>query len=117
MLVTETWVVTLIIQAMGGSSGLVLDKASILRLLRLMRLTRLTRLMRAVPELLFMMKGMLEATRSVACTLALLILILYVFGITLKQLSDGTPMGKRFFGTVPDAMYTLLFNATFLDNV
>merc|ERR1711972_886480 len=47
----------------------------------------------------------------------MLVSILYVFGIVLRQLSDGTKMGSKYFHSVPGAMYTLLFNGTFLDSV
>merc|ERR1719401_1373518 len=115
MMVVETWIVTIIVTLTGGSSGGDLGMISVLRILRLTRLTRLTRLMRAVPELLFMLKGMLEATRSVLWTLALLVALLYVFGITMCQLSADTKFGKKYFDGVAASMYTLLLDGTFLD--
>jgi len=117
LMITETWIMSLVVVVATEANGIGLEKVTILRLLRLVRLTRLTRLMRAVPELLFMLKGLLEATRSVACTLSLLLAILYVFGIIMRQLSEGTNMGKTYFHSVPAAMYTLLLNGTFLDSV
>merc|ERR1719422_362308 len=123
MMVLETWVVTIIMLAQSGSGssgGSGVGDASILRmarLLRLSRMARMVRLFRAMPELLILVKGIIAATRSVFFTLILLFALLYVFAIALRQLTDGTPVGTEHFKTVPDAMYTLLIDGTFMDNL
>lgn len=121
LMVIETWILTVTIALMdSGRHGSGLQNTSLLRLLRIMRLSRLSRmvrLLRAFPELLFMMKGLLAAARSVACTFALLVGVLYIFGIAFTQLSDGTIFGDKYFQTVLDSMYVLLMAGTLLDNV
>jgi len=119
MMVMETWCITIVMVAVGGGGEALVD-TSMLRLLRLMRLTRISRmvrLLRAMPELLFMLKGMMAATRSVFFTMTLLILVLYVFGIICRQLADGTVMGAKYFPTVMTAMYSLSIHAALLDGV
>jgi hypothetical protein len=115
LMVVETWVITVVIVLFSGD-GVGLN-ISILRLLRLVRLSRLSRIIRAVPELSFMVKGVLEAARSVAGAMFLLLGFLYVFGIVLRQLSDGTDMGKRNFSSVPHSVFTLFARATLLDGI
>merc|ERR1719182_628212 len=79
LMILETWIMPVVksYQTDEGENSQ-LSQLSILRLLRLLRLTRMVRLMRAVPEILVLIKGMLAATRTVASTLALLILFLYI---------------------------------------
>mmetsp|Transcript_76919 Transcript_76919/g.135525 ORF Transcript_76919/g.135525 Transcript_76919/m.135525 type:complete len:655 (-) Transcript_76919:121-2085(-) len=120
MMVLETWVMTAVMLLLGGGGGGGLGNASILRLVRLMRLSRMARmarLLRAMPELMILVKGMAAAMRSVMFTLVLLVGLLYVFGIAFKQLADGTEAGTLYYPTVPDAMYTLLLDGTFLDSL
>jgi len=120
MMVMETWVMTAILFASGGGAAGGLGNASILRmarLLRLSRMARMVRLFRAMPELLILMKGIVAATRSVFFTLLLLVILLYVFAIALRQLTDGTEMGEAHFSTVLASMYTLLIDGTFMDNL
>lgn len=123
MSVVDIWILTFISSIVGfsqGNSGNALRSTSLLRLMRLfrlMRLSRMVRLMRALPELVFMVRGMLAATRSVFITMVLLFCILYCFGVAFRQLSSGTDMGEEFFGTVLESMYTLLIAGTLLDNV
>merc|ERR1719375_2761988 len=114
-MIGESWIMPL---AMPASSGGGMGDASMLRLLRLLRLTRMARLFRSVPELLTLLKGMAAATRSVFSTLALLILLTYVFGIIFKQQSEGAGEEvEELFGTILEAMWNLLLSGTLLDNI
>jgi len=118
MMVWETWVMTFLIAVVGGSVGVDPSKSSILRLFRLLRLTRMARmvrLLRAMPELMILIKGMVAAFRSVFFTLCLLVIILYVFGIMFRQLTEGTELGEEHFSSVTVAMNTLLMDATLPD--
>jgi len=118
MMAMETWVMSVVMLCIGGSSGT--GDASILRvarLLRLSRLARMARLLRALPELMIMIRGMVAATRSVFFTLCLLIIVMYVFAIAFTQLCAETPMGEKYFPTVPSSMFTLLIYGTLLDNI
>lgn len=112
----DTWVFPLLVSSFGGSSALGLD-ASVFRLLRLSRLSRIFWVARVVPEVVFILKGLAQATRTVSCTMVLLLSVVYSFGIVLKQLSLGTLMGEEYFATVPRAMYTCLMAGTLLDDV
>lgn len=120
MMVLETWVMAIVMVAMGAGAGAGLGDASILRLVRLLRLTRMARmarLLRTMPELLIMIKGIVSATRSVLLTLCLLAIILYVFGIAFRQLTEDTGVGNRHYDTVLASMNTLLLYGTLLDGV
>lgn len=93
-----------------------LGDASILRLVRLIKLVRIARLahlLAAIPELLILVKGISLATRSVAVTLCLLVLVIYVFGIAFVQLTFGTQLGDAYYSTVGHSMSTLLLHGCF----
>jgi voltage-gated sodium channel len=119
MMVMETWCVTLLMIVMGGggSGSSPMANASILRILRLLRLSRLARMLRSMPELLILIKGMAAASRSVFFTMCLLLLVIYIFAIIMRQLSDGSEAGAKYFESIPAAMYVLLMHGTFLDNL
>eukprot|EP00931_Biecheleriopsis_adriatica_P072583 TRINITY_DN4698_c0_g2_i1.p1 TRINITY_DN4698_c0_g2~~TRINITY_DN4698_c0_g2_i1.p1 ORF type:complete len:671 (+),score=122.21 TRINITY_DN4698_c0_g2_i1:102-2114(+) len=123
VMIAETWVLSAFLLAtkqpdedageveMGGTNyGM-----RIMRLLRLTRLVKTVRLLRMLPELLIMVKGMLAAARSVCMTLALTLLIVYVFGIAIKQSASDTAAGDRYFSSVGQSMASLLLFATLLD--
>eukprot|EP00419_Tripos_fusus_P011916 CAMPEP_0172666464 /NCGR_PEP_ID=MMETSP1074-20121228/7807_1 /TAXON_ID=2916 /ORGANISM="Ceratium fusus, Strain PA161109" /LENGTH=666 /DNA_ID=CAMNT_0013482839 /DNA_START=47 /DNA_END=2047 /DNA_ORIENTATION=+ len=117
-MVFETWVMTAIFLIIGGTSG-GLGNAGILRMARLLRLTRMARmarLLRAMPELLIIIKGMVTALRSVAFTLGLLLVILYIFGILFRQLCEDSPC-EEMFPTVLEAMHVLLVNGALMDSL
>lgn len=118
MMVGETWIMTLVVLAMGGGSSGGLGDASILRLFRLLRLSRMARmarLLRAMPELMVLIKGMSVAMRSVFFTLLLLAGIIYLFAIAFVQLMRETKAGEEYFGSVPEAMNSLLLDAVLPD--
>lgn len=133
-MVIETWVMAIVAAVMGGGSSGVLSKFSALRLLRLLRLTRMARLMREVPELLTLVKGMINATRAVSFILMFLVLCMYVFAIVFTaQLgnhkapenfyalryweSDSDPTGLELFGSMGDSMMTLFTRGMLADNL
>lgn len=120
-LIFETWIMTLFSVAFFSGSGdgsePIFD-AQFLRLLRLLRLTRMgrmARLLRAMPELMVLIKGMAVAMRSVLFTLVLLGVIIYLFSIGFRQMTDGLPIGDKYFKSVPDAMTSLLLRGTLPD--
>jgi voltage-gated sodium channel len=119
MMVIETWVMTIIIVATGAKEiAAGLGDASILRMVRLLRLLRMAKMARSVPELLFMVKGMAAAVRSVAVTLVLLGIIIYVYGIIFTQLPyHNTDLGIEIFKSVGDSMHALIIYGTFLDDL
>merc|ERR1712048_166457 len=50
-------------------------------------------------------------------TFVLLILLMYVFGLTFVHLTSGSAVGDQYFSTVLHAMSTLLINGTFMDSI
>jgi len=119
LMVIETWVLPFL----GGSGPLA--QLSILRLLRLLRITRMARLMRAVPEMMVIIKGMVAATRTVCCTGALLVLVLYIFSILFTDAyheplipnAEEESEAEAMFGTMGKSMFSLFIMGTVLDDV
>jgi len=58
---------------------------------------------------------MVACLRSVVVTACLLFCTLYVFGVVLKQMAEDSEGGRKYFSSVPQAMYTLLLHSTLLD--
>merc|ERR1719160_245297 len=109
-MVMETWVMQIVMAAIGGGSPV--SGTSILRLFRLLRLSRLMRMLRSLPELMILIKGMVTAMKSVAYVMGLLVLITYVFAIAFTQLAVGSEsIGDQFFANVSHSMYSLLLHA------
>merc|ERR1712050_59665 len=48
-------------------------------------------------------------------TLVLLMITIYVFALTFRQLTDSTPLGDKYFPSVPEAMTTLLLEGALPD--
>eukprot|EP00747_Dinoflagellata_sp_TGD_P112815 gnl/TRDRNA2_/TRDRNA2_171563_c7_seq1.p1 gnl/TRDRNA2_/TRDRNA2_171563_c7~~gnl/TRDRNA2_/TRDRNA2_171563_c7_seq1.p1 ORF type:complete len:375 (+),score=69.68 gnl/TRDRNA2_/TRDRNA2_171563_c7_seq1:365-1489(+) len=116
IMVFETWLLA-IIHAFIDISFFDASIIKVFRLIRLSKMGRLARLLRSMPELTIMLKGMSAAARSVFCTLCLLMMIMYIFGIVLRQLSVGTPLAESTFTSVGAGMYLLVTCGTFLDDV
>eukprot|EP00930_Biecheleria_cincta_P063271 TRINITY_DN4878_c0_g2_i1.p1 TRINITY_DN4878_c0_g2~~TRINITY_DN4878_c0_g2_i1.p1 ORF type:complete len:573 (-),score=128.95 TRINITY_DN4878_c0_g2_i1:207-1925(-) len=114
LMVGETWLMTIILAALGGD-GVALPTAP-LRLLRLLRLSRLVRLMRSMPELLTLVNGMRVASRAVGSSLLLILLLIYIYGIVMHMfLSEEAAIEKKYFGSLLSCMWTLLMDGTFQD--
>lgn len=133
-MVIETWIIAIAAAIAGGKSDGFLSKLSALRLLRLLRLTRMARLMKEVPELLTLVKGMLNAAKAVSFILMFLILCMYVFAIVMTSqlgdpkapehkyaegywVTDSDPTGVELFGTLGDSMMTLFTRGVLADNL
>lgn len=119
LMVGETWVFTLVIVAFdldvsGGAGGLSVFR--MVRIIKLLRLSRMARLLRAVPELVIIMKGLGFAARSVSIFFLLCVIIVYVFAVLFRQLTDGDAIGNELFPSVPQAMDTLLLSSIFPDS-
>lgn len=118
-MVVDTWLLTIVFVTFPGhgfhdAPG----DTSFLKLIRLTRLTRIARmakLLHAVPELMILIKGLIVAARSVCCTLVLLVVIIYIFALAFKQLSEGTELGEQRFHSVLQSMRTLFLDATLPD--
>lgn len=109
-MVTETWLMTLVLLTYGQGGAFFTD-ASMLRLLRIvkmMRVSRMARLLRGFPEVLVLLKGMKAAFRSVCIFFLLWAILIYIFALVFVTLSSGN---FEEFRTVPTAMNTLLLDA------
>lgn len=114
-MVGETWVLSFIMLVAGTTSQGEFADASLLkglRLFRLIRMARVIRLLNALPELMVVIKGMAVATRAVSCTVLLMMLIIYIFAVAFRQLSDDTEFGNEFWPNVPLTMRYLLLQGT-----
>eukprot|EP00929_Paragymnodinium_shiwhaense_P117041 TRINITY_DN8716_c0_g1_i1.p1 TRINITY_DN8716_c0_g1~~TRINITY_DN8716_c0_g1_i1.p1 ORF type:complete len:608 (+),score=138.43 TRINITY_DN8716_c0_g1_i1:123-1946(+) len=95
-MIVETWAIPLAEKFSDSSKeggGGVLSNFSSFRLLRLLRLTRMARIMRFFPELLTIVRGIVNATRAVFFILLFLILVMYIFAIIFTS-QLGTPGGR-----------------------
>merc|ERR1719331_1458463 len=110
-MIVETWLIPMIMGAgdLGAFSGL--------KLLRLARLSRLVKLIRQVPELLILIKGMFEATRSVSVTIFLLSIELYLFGIIFTMGLKDEPAYEGWFDSVVNSMFALSLAGTMCDGI
>lgn len=127
LMVTETWIITVIMLSLGGEAGGDAEnsmkkfggEASIFRmarLVKLIRISRMARLLRAIPEVVILIKTIGVAARCVLVFLILWIVIIFVFGVIFRQITDGNDIGMEYFKSVPDAMNTLLLNGLFPEN-
>jgi calmodulin len=99
----------------SGGSG----KTSMLRLVRLVKLTRMARVakvLRQWPELTILIKGLSIAARSVSSTLALMLVLVYVFSMAFRQLTNDTAVGEEYFRSVLFGMKELIFQSAIPDN-
>eukprot|EP00931_Biecheleriopsis_adriatica_P047368 TRINITY_DN27306_c0_g1_i1.p1 TRINITY_DN27306_c0_g1~~TRINITY_DN27306_c0_g1_i1.p1 ORF type:complete len:533 (+),score=104.13 TRINITY_DN27306_c0_g1_i1:43-1641(+) len=118
MMVMETWVLTLGKLGPGsGGGGGAMANTGVLRLFRLLRLSRLLRMMRSLPQLMILVRGMMQAMTSVLYVMCLQVILTYIFAIACTQLSTGYKCGERYFANVAMSMYTLLIHATFMDDM
>jgi voltage-gated sodium channel len=100
---------TMILQWISGSG---IAGISAIRVLRLLRLVRVVRLFKAFKELWLFVTGILSAMRTLAWAAPIMILLMYMFGITTTRLF-GHKWGDEddeifdYFGSVPRSMFTL----------
>ncbi|CAE7499630.1 CACNA1H [Symbiodinium pilosum] len=113
-MVLETWVLFIVLSF--TDINMIFFDSSILRMLRLLRLTRVARvarMLRFLPEVLILVRAIGAAIRSVILTVLLGLMIVYVFAIALTQIAVDTPAGNAYFSTLPQAMFSLIFNGCF----
>mmetsp|Transcript_93843 Transcript_93843/g.223158 ORF Transcript_93843/g.223158 Transcript_93843/m.223158 type:complete len:598 (+) Transcript_93843:163-1956(+) len=120
MMDVETFILPLIASE-GGPLGIL----STLRLLRLLRVSRMAKLMRTFPELMLIVKGLAAAVRAVSWTLALLMMILFVWSIIFTSIyHQGTKTDEEvadgigsLFGNMSKSAFSLIIMGTLLDDV
>eukprot|EP00930_Biecheleria_cincta_P034692 TRINITY_DN23944_c0_g2_i1.p1 TRINITY_DN23944_c0_g2~~TRINITY_DN23944_c0_g2_i1.p1 ORF type:complete len:824 (+),score=187.17 TRINITY_DN23944_c0_g2_i1:123-2594(+) len=120
LMVIETWVVLAIMVALNITSLKGLGFVSTFRLVRLVRLVRLSRiakLLHWVPELLIVIKALRFAARSVMVFFLMWTLIIYMFAIVFRQVTEDSAAGTKYFQSIPAAMNTLFLNGIFADQV
>jgi len=119
IMIVETWVISIVFLAIGGTASVNMGDALLLRMVRivrLMRISRMARILRAVPELVVLIKGLGAAARSVCVFGLLWLIIIYVFAVLFRQTTDGMLIGEKYFSSVPEAMNSLLLDAMLPEN-
>eukprot|EP00929_Paragymnodinium_shiwhaense_P110267 TRINITY_DN7712_c0_g1_i1.p1 TRINITY_DN7712_c0_g1~~TRINITY_DN7712_c0_g1_i1.p1 ORF type:complete len:853 (+),score=238.10 TRINITY_DN7712_c0_g1_i1:82-2640(+) len=122
-MILETWVTPIVLWQFASvltedesdSDGGNQNALRLIRLLRIFRTARMARLLRKMPELMIMIKGIVAASRSVFFTLCLLGIIIYVFALAFRQVTEGMSVGDKYFRTVPMAMSSLFILGTIPD--
>eukprot|EP00930_Biecheleria_cincta_P001312 TRINITY_DN102444_c0_g1_i1.p1 TRINITY_DN102444_c0_g1~~TRINITY_DN102444_c0_g1_i1.p1 ORF type:complete len:833 (-),score=174.60 TRINITY_DN102444_c0_g1_i1:191-2611(-) len=118
IVVIETWIMPFCILVFNLKANLIdLSILRIIRLVKLLRLSRLHKVLRSVPELTIIMKGIGFASRSVSVFCLLWLIVIYVFAIFLKQLTEPFQVGKTHFSTVLMSANTLLLSAIMPDQM
>ncbi|CAJ1337877.1 unnamed protein product [Effrenium voratum] len=109
-MVLETWIAPIIILGFNIDLANALDLSTLrmFRMVKLLRLSRMAKLLRAVPELTIIMKGINLATRSVLVFFLFWMIIIYVFALVLRQVTEGNSIGTTYFSTVPESVNNLL---------
>ncbi|CAE7319040.1 unnamed protein product, partial [Symbiodinium necroappetens] len=110
-MVLDTWVL-LAIMASSDMDVSVVNSSSLrlLRIIRISRLARVARILRSVPEMMILFQGMGVASRSVICTVSLLVILVYVFALVFMQLLRGTAAGDAYFPSITKGMFALFFH-------
>jgi len=114
----ETWILSFIVWASGGSFGASSSSTSVLRVVRLFRMTRaarVARLLKAVPELMVIGRGIVIVARTVLVIMCLLVMIVYTFSIVFTQLAKGTNLEHTICSDILTTMSTLLLGGIFPD--
>eukprot|EP00439_Symbiodinium_sp_Y106_P081895 s47_g21.t1 len=117
-MVIETWILPLVLSLLSGDGAANTIDVSMLRMLRLVKLTRLSRMarvLRSVPELAIIVKAIGLSARSVSVFFLLWLVLIYVFAVVFRQLTDGNDLGAAYFSSVPNAMDTLLMDGILAD--
>eukprot|EP00927_Polykrikos_kofoidii_P039740 TRINITY_DN34068_c0_g2_i1.p1 TRINITY_DN34068_c0_g2~~TRINITY_DN34068_c0_g2_i1.p1 ORF type:complete len:320 (-),score=67.54 TRINITY_DN34068_c0_g2_i1:449-1381(-) len=119
LMVSETWIMSIVLAFTTVSDGSTKQAMlfRMLRLLRLLRMARLARLLRAVPELMILIKGMMMAARSVLLALALMTVIVYVFGIAMTRLVENGDARDLYWHNVSLSMKTLFLHCCLLEGL
>lgn len=129
--VLNAWIVPLImvIAALGeeqheqlrttlGSVGSAMPITALraVRVLKILRLGRVVQLLRIVPEVQTIVKAVVASLRAVVYTMVLELVLMYVFALAFRLLAADFADLESVFGTVPNAMWTLMFQGILLDN-
>jgi hypothetical protein len=110
------------LETLGAETRLNLNVLRLLRVLRAVRAVRIVRAVRFFSHLRLLISGLIGAMHSLSGALCLLLMIIYVFGISFTQATTDylTDTGtftetfdahttdlQTFFGTLPRSIFTL----------
>lgn len=124
-MVGETWILSLILLLSDVTTTEAVFDASALRIIRMvkiLRLSRMAKLLRAIPELSIVIKAIGAAGRSMLVIAVFCLMVVYVFALTLKQITlivntdPSNAVVARNFDSVLSAMNTLLLRSLFSDS-
>lgn len=113
LMVWTTWCQGMVYESMDSydRKHSILTNASAMRVFRILRLVRVFRaadVTSALPELVVIFRGMVEAMRSGLCILVALFGIIYIFAIFFTTSLRDNPVAANAFENVPQAMNFLL---------
>jgi len=114
----DTWCLPLLSTCFDLREYSFWENAVILRVIRLGRLfrtMRLLKLMRTMPELIVLIKGLVEASRTVFFTLIILISVVYIFAVGYCQAADDMSTNGERFESVLHGMLVLLLEGVLPD--
>lgn len=117
-MILETWLIPLVMMVIAtedGTAELDLSMLRVVRMVKLLRLSRVSRVVRRIPELVIIVKAIGFAARSVIIFFLLWLVIIYIFAIVMRQITEGSEVGERWFSSVPESMNTLLLNGILAD--
>eukprot|EP00435_Cladocopium_sp_Y103_P046451 s2016_g13.t1 len=124
-MIGETWILSLILLLSDVTTTEAVFDASALRIIRMvkiLRLSRMAKLLRAIPELSIVIKAIGAAGRSMLVIAVFCLMVVYVFALTLKQITlivntdPANAVVARNFDSVLSAMNTLLLRSLFSDS-
>jgi len=124
-MVAETWILSIVLVVADLRETDSLFSANVLRIIRMvkiLRLTRMAKLLRSIPELGIVAKAIGAAGRSLLVIAAFCVMVLYVFALLMKQITDMVqepPADSALtadFATVATSMNTLLLKSMFAES-
>lgn len=129
LMVVDQWIIPIIQLLSTDSSGAALKNLASLRLLRLLRITRMARLMRFFPELMTLVRSIVNALQAVMWIFLFLAFAMYFFAIVFTVIytdnsyvppagaNDYNPTGPMLFTDLGSSMFTLLTIGVLGDNI
>ncbi|CAE7947946.1 CACNA1A, partial [Symbiodinium sp. KB8] len=124
-MIAETWILSIVLVVADLRETDSLFSANVLRIIRMvkiLRLTRMAKLLRSIPELGIVAKAIGAAGRSLLVIAAFCVMVLYVFALLMKQITDMVqepPADSALtadFATVATSMNTLLLKSMFAES-
>jgi len=125
-MIGETWILSLVLLLSVDvtATEAVFDASAlrIIRMVKILRLSRMAKLLRAIPELSIVIKAIGAAGRSMLVIAVFCVMVIYVFALTLKQITlivntdPSNAVLASDFNSVLSAMNTLLLRSLFSDS-